>query len=166
LAGLTIGAAACFYPALSGSGGILAEHALLGEVALRWLPLFIVLRFALTMVSYGSGAAGGFFAPLLVLGALGGLSVGSVGHHFMPGIIPHPEIFAVVGMGALFTASVRAPLTGIVLMVELTGQYGFMLPLLTSCLVAYGVAEWRRNPPIYEALRFRNQHPVTTDAKA
>jgi chloride channel protein, CIC family len=55
----------------------------------------------------------------------------------------------------LFTASVRAPLTGIVLMVELTGKYDFMLPLLASCLVAYGIAEWMRDTPIYEALRER-----------
>jgi CIC family chloride channel protein len=58
-------------------------------------------------------------------------------------------------MGALLTAIVRAPLTAIVLMVELTGEYGFMLPLLASCLVSYGVAEFLQEPPIYEALRER-----------
>lgn len=51
----------------------------------------------------------------------------------------------------------RAPLTGIVLMVELTGQYGFMLPLLTACLTAYGVAEGLRDVPVYEALLHRTQ---------
>lgn len=56
-------------------------------------------------------------------------------------------------MGALFTAVVRAPLTEIVLMVELTGEYSFMLPLLVSCLIAYGVAEGCKSTPIYEALR-------------
>ena len=60
-------------------------------------------------------------------------------------------------MGALLTAIVRAPLTGIVLMIELTGMYDFMLPLLVSCLVAYGVAEWLGNMPIYEALRLRSR---------
>ncbi len=58
-------------------------------------------------------------------------------------------------MGALLTAIVRAPLTGIVLMVELTGKYDFMLPLLVSCLAAYGVAEALKDAPIYEALRER-----------
>jgi CIC family chloride channel protein len=61
----------------------------------------------------------------------------------------------VLGMGALLTAIVRAPLTGIVLMIELTGKYDFMLPLLASCLVAYGVAEALQDKPIYEALRER-----------
>jgi CIC family chloride channel protein len=67
-------------------------------------------------------------------------------------------VFAVLGMGALLTAIVRAPLTGIVLMVELTGKYDFMLPLLASCLVAYGVAEGLRDTPIYEVLRERAKH--------
>ena len=164
LAGLCLGAAACFTPVVSGSGGLLAEQALRGEIAVRWLPLFIILRFFLTMVSYGSGAAGGIFAPLLVLGALGGLLVGNLGNMLAPTAIPHPEIFAVLGMGALFTSTVRAPLTGIVLMVELTGQYSFMLPLLTACLIAYGVAEWRQCLPIYEALRLRSQSVSTHSA--
>ena len=58
-------------------------------------------------------------------------------------------------MGALLTSIVRAPLTGIVLMIELTGKYDFMLPLLVSCFVAYGIAEALGDVPIYEALRLR-----------
>ena len=107
------------------------------------------------MVSYGCGAAGGIFAPLLVIGALGGLAVGRLVHHVAPAWAAQPEIFAVLGMGALLTAIVRAPLTGIVLMIELTGKYDFMLPLLVSCFAAYGVAEALRDEPIYEALRER-----------
>ena len=107
------------------------------------------------MISYGSGAAGGIFAPLLVIGALGGLAVGQATHLVLPAWAPNPEVFAVIGMGALLTAIVRAPLTGIVLMIELTGKYDFMLPLLAGCLVAYGVAEALKDPPIYEALRMR-----------
>ena len=65
-------------------------------------------------------------------------------------------MFAVIGMGGLLTSIVRAPLTGIVLMIELTGKYDFMLPLLACCLVAYGVADSLRDEPIYEeALRER-----------
>ena len=67
----------------------------------------------------------------------------------------HPEVFAVLGMGALLTAIVRAPLTGIVLMIELTGKYDYMLPLLVSCFAAYGVAEAMNDGPIYEVLRER-----------
>src|ERR1019366_7882671 len=97
----------------------------------------------------------GIFAPLLVIGALGGLAVGSAAHLIAPAWAARPEVFAVLGMGALLTSIVRAPLTGIVLMVELTGKYDYMLPLLVSCFAAYGVAEALSDVPIYEALRER-----------
>jgi CIC family chloride channel protein len=173
LAGAVVGLTSGIYPGIAGTGGLLAERALSGEIVLRWLPVLLVARFFLTMISYGPGAAGGIFAPLLVLGALGGLAFGRVAHMALPGWVAQPEAFAVIGMGGLLTAIVRAPLTGIVLMIELTGKYDFMLPLLACCLVAYGVAEWLRDPPIYEALRERSkrieaansrrEHPVSQE---
>jgi CIC family chloride channel protein len=156
-AGLVVGFAAWVYPGVSGSGAVLSGRALSGEIAIRWVLVLLVARFVLTMVSYGSGAAGGIFAPLLVLGSLGGLAVGAAAHAVAPGWAEYPQTFAVIGMGALFTAVVRAPLTGIVLMIELTGKYDFMLPLLVSSLVAYGIAEAMGDRPIYEALRERGQ---------
>jgi len=117
----------------------------------------VAVRFVLTMASYGSGAAGGIFAPLLVIGALGGVAAGHLVRAVAPSWAVYPEVFAVLGMGALLTAIVRAPLTGIVLMIELTGQYEFMLPLLVSCFAAYGIAEALGNTPIYESLRERAQ---------
>jgi CIC family chloride channel protein len=154
-AGLVLGLAAWIYPEVSGSGAPLAEQAFSGAIAFRWLVLLLAARFVLTMVSYGSGAAGGIFAPLLVLGALGGLATGMAAHAIAPAWAAHPAVFAVLGMGALLTSIVRAPLTGIVLMIELTGQYDFMLPLLVSCFAAYGVAEAMNDTPIYHALRER-----------
>lgn len=156
-AGAIAGCAGGIFPGVAGGGGLLAEQALAGEIALRWLPLLLVARFFLTMESYGTGAAGGIFAPLLVLGALGGLAFGNVLQLAFPAWITNPETFAVIGMGGLLTAIVRAPLTGIVLMIELTGKYDFMLPLLACCLVAYGVAEALNDTPIYEALRERSK---------
>jgi len=154
-AGLVAGFAAWVYPEVSGSGAILAEHAMTGQIAIRSVIVLVAARFVLTMVSYGSGAAGGIFAPLLVIGALGGLTVGSAAHLIAPIWAGHPEVFAVLGMGALLTSIVRAPLTGIVLMIELTGKYDYMLPLLVSCFAAYGVAEAMKDGPIYEVLRER-----------
>ena len=158
LAGLAAGFAAWIYPEVSGSGSILAEQAMAGKIAIHAVVVLAAARFVLTMVSYGSGSAGGIFAPLLVIGALGGLAVGSAAHLVAPAWAGHPEVFAVLGMGALLTAIVRAPLTGIVLMIELTGEYDYMLPLLVSCFVAYGVAEALNDIPIYEALRQRANH--------
>jgi CIC family chloride channel protein len=117
--------------------------------------MFLV-RFVLTTSSYGTGAAGGIFAPLLALGALLGLGVGEVAHMYFPAAVPVPAVFAVVGMAAYFTAIVRAPLTGIVLIVEMTGNYQQMLPLLVGCFCAYAVAEWMKDFPIYEALLERD----------
>ena len=155
LAGGLVGLASGIYPGIAGSGSLLAERALQGELAVQWLAALLAARFLLTMVSYGSGAAGGIFAPLLVLGALGGLGFGHLVAWVWPAGTVAPVAFAVIGMGGLLTAIVRAPLTGLVLMVELTGQYDFMLPLLVCCLAAYGIAELLREAPIYEALRLR-----------
>lgn len=161
LAGAGVGLAGGLYPGVAGSGGLIAERAIAGEIAGRWLLGLLVARFLLSMWSYGSGAAGGIFAPLLVIGALGGLAVGQAAQACFPTWAEHPEVFAVIGMGGLLTAIVRAPLTGIVMMIELTGKYDFMLPLLVCCLVAYGVAEALRDKPIYEALRERAQRNET-----
>lgn len=165
LVGAAIGAFVGFIgwvvPGLAGSGGPLVKDALAGGIALSLLPLYMLARFSLTMVSYGSGASGGIFAPLLVLGALGGYWFGAGVHDiFESSQALSPAVFCVLGMGALFTAIVRAPLTGIVLMIELTGQYSFMLPLLVSCLAAYGIAEALGNTPIYDALRERSTEIV------
>ncbi|MGH7995782.1 MAG: H(+)/Cl(-) exchange transporter ClcA [Opitutaceae bacterium] len=153
--GLLSGLAGAWIPGLSGTGTNLVTEALTGGFALSILPLLLIIRFGLSIAGFGSNAAGGIFLPLLVIGALGGLSFGDLAHGLTPLWIPHPEIFVVLGMGALFTAIVRAPLTGIVLMIELTGVYDFMLPLLVSCFAAYGIAEWMKDVPIYEALRIR-----------
>lgn len=166
LAGAFAGLASGLYPGIGGSGNILAERALHGEIAGQWLLVLLAARFFLTMTSYGSGAAGGIFAPLLVLGALGGLGYGVGLEALLPGWGMHPAVFAVIGMGGLLTAIVRAPLTGIVLMVELTGKYDFMLPLLVCSLAAYGVAEGLRDVPVYEALRLRTKRLAAPETSA
>ena len=84
------------------------------------------------------------------------MAAGLLAQRLAPGVIDHPETFAVVGMAAYFTAIVRAPLTGIVLMVEMTGEYSLVLPLLVACLTAYGVADLLRDRPVYEALLERD----------
>jgi CIC family chloride channel protein len=153
-------------PGIAGTGGSIVDQTLAGRMAVGWAPVLLVVRFGLTMISYGCGTAGGIFIPMFVIGALGGLSVGSVAHLMAPGWIPHPEVFVVLGMGATFTAVVRAPLTGIVLLVELTGIYDFMLPLLVSCLGAYFVADALGEMPIYEALRIRAMKRLKAVAEA
>jgi chloride channel protein, CIC family len=156
ITGGAIGLVGWFYPLLLGSGHALAETTLKGEILLTAIPLFFAIRFLMTITSYGAGTPGGIFAPLLVLGALIGLAIGQIAHNLAPDIVPISEVFAVVGMAAYFTAIVRAPLTGIMLIVEMTGNYSQMLPLLVSCFCAYAVAELLKDLPIYEALLERD----------
>jgi CIC family chloride channel protein len=151
-----IGIIGWFSPLMIGSGHTLAETTLEGRLALSAIPTFFILRFLMTTSSYGTGAPGGIFAPLLVLGSLLGLAMGQIAHAIAPEMVPIPAVFAVVGMAAYFTAIVRAPLTGIMLIIEMTGNYSQMLPLLVSCFCAYAVAEGLKDLPIYEALLKRD----------
>jgi len=154
--GAVAGLIAWFSPRVVGDGHTLAEAVLTNEVSLLAIPLLFVVRFGLTLTSYGTGAAGGLFAPLLALGALLGLGFGHLVHIFLPPLAVEPGVFAVVGMAAYFAAIVRAPLTGILLITEMTGSYEQMLPLLVSSFCAYAVAEYLRDFPIYEALLERD----------
>lgn len=156
LVGAAVGLIGWFLPQTLGGGHLLTEQTLAGHVTVSALLLLFVLRFGMTMFSYGTGAAGGFFAPLLVLGAQLGLLTGLVAGRVFPAAAPEPTMFAVVGMAAYFTAIVRAPLTGIVLIVEMTGSYSLMLPLLVTCFCAYGVADLLGDKPVYEALLERD----------
>jgi CIC family chloride channel protein len=156
LVGVGVGAVAIFAPSAVGGGHRLVERTLAGELPLLALAAFFVLRFTLTMFSYGCGAPGGIFAPLLVLGSQIGLAVGEIVDRFLPQIGGQPQTLAVVGMAAYFTAIVRAPLTGMVLMVEMTGNYSLVLPLLAACLTAYGLADFLGDRPVYEALLERD----------
>ena len=159
-AGVLVGGAlaiiAWYFPLTAGSGHGLAETTLAGKMPLTQLPILFCIRFVMMMASYATGAAGGIFAPLLVLGAQIGLAVGEIGQRFLPEAVPSAAMFAVVGMAAYFTAIVRAPLTGIVLIVEMTNNYNLMLPLLVACFCAYIVADSLGDAPIYEALLRRD----------
>jgi chloride channel protein, CIC family len=154
--GAGVGVVAWWAPHAVGGGNGLVVETLSGNVAGWALAPFFALRFALTMASYGCGAPGGIFAPLLVLGSEIGLAAGKLAAFFFPLTVDHPEIFAVVGMGAYFSGIVRAPLTGIVLIVEMTGDYSLVLSLLVACLSAYGIADFARDEPVYEALLARD----------
>jgi CIC family chloride channel protein len=154
--GAGIGLVAWFTPQAVGGGNGLVLETLGGRIPWWALAPYFFLRFALTMASYGCGAPGGIFAPLLVLGSEIGLGVGKLGHWLFPVAMEHPETFAVVGMAAYFSGIVRAPLTGMVLIVEMTGNYSLVLPLLVACLTAYGVADLLGDQPVYEALLERD----------
>lgn len=154
--GALVGLIAYYVPNAVGGGHGVAEAALTTRLALVTVPALFLLRFVLTLGSYGTGAPGGIFAPLLALGALIGLGLGDLTALAAPHAGVLPGAFAVVGMAAYFTAIVRAPLTGIVLIVEMTSSYALSLPLIVACFCAYGAAEAMKDLPIYEALLSRD----------
>lgn len=156
LVGLVAGLLMWSLPEAVGGGHTTAEQLLAGHYGtvnfLGFLVVLFAVKFGLTVFSYASRVPGGIFAPLLVLGALLGLITGQVGALGFPALAQTPAAFAVVGMAAAFSAIVRAPLTGIVLIVEMTNNYEQLFPLLVACMIAFLVAERLHNKPIYEAL--------------
>ena len=111
-----------------------------------------VLKLAATVTSYSSGGAGGIFAPALFMGGMLGGAVGyidvAVFHHPADSI----GAFAVVGMGAVFAGVVRAPMTSILIIFEMTGGYGLVLPLMIANMSAFALARHWRHTPVYDAL--------------
>ncbi len=151
-----IGLVAWWLPEISGGGYASAQDILSGHFSnlgsLRWLLLLLALRLLLTVVSYATGAAGGIFAPMLAMGAAFGVIAGLLSGLAIPGAGDLTIAFAVVAMAALFSAVVRAPLTGIVLLLEMTGNYSLLLPLMVASLTAYLLAERLGYKAIYESL--------------
>lgn len=154
LIGFLAGLVGYSLPQVLGGGHTLVMSLLSGRLgaALGFLALLFTVKFLLTMASYSAGVPGGIFLPLMTLGALLGAIVGWGGTLLYPGLPGLVSSLVIVGMTAYFVAIVRAPLTGIVLITEMTGRYQHMLPLLLSCIVAYVVAEALGSSPIYEAL--------------
>jgi chloride channel protein, CIC family len=153
--GAAVGLVAWFVPALVGGGDTLTQTILSNQFPLGSLVAIFLVRFLLGPWSYAAGCPGGLFAPLLLLGASSGALFGGVLNHFMPAAGVSPVACAIVGMGALFTASVRAPLTGIVLTVEMTGRADLTLGLLSASLTAMLVAMLLQSEPIYDSLKRR-----------
>lgn len=152
LTGAAIGAVGFFAPDLIGGGDRLTQAALSAASASPDLIAVFALRLALSALSYAAGAPGGLFAPMLTLGAQSGLIFGSAAQAFDPHA-PDPKIFALVGMAAFFAAVVRAPITGLVLVTEMTGDSSVLLAMLVASFSAMLVPTLVGQPPIYDSLR-------------
>jgi chloride channel protein, CIC family len=112
----------------------------------------LALKLVATAVSYASGNAGGIFGPSLFLGAMLGGALGSVAQHFFPGSVASPGAYALVGMGTAFAGIVRAPMTSVVMIFEITRDYAVIVPLMISNLVSYFISSRLQKEPIYEVL--------------
>jgi CIC family chloride channel protein len=155
MVGAAVGLIGWFAPDLIGDGNNLSQLVLERAAVAGGLLLAFATRFLIGAASYAARTPGGLFAPLLALGALLGSLLGNSFQAAFPALVIEPQAFAVVGMAAFFTGVVRAPVTGIVLVIEMTAAFTTLLPMLVACFAAMLAANLLNNPPIYDSLRQR-----------
>lgn len=151
-----------FMPQVIGGGHVLVDYLNGEQIMVSTLIILLVMKFLFSLLSFGSGAPGGIFFPLLILGSLIGALFGKLA--MMVGV---PEIyfnnFIIFAMAGFFAGIVRAPITGIVLIAEMCGTLKLLLPIATVSFLAYMVANGMDSEPIYESLLnrlTRNRHAV------
>ncbi len=138
-----------YYPAIMGVGYAFIDSALIGNVALGALLLFGIMKILATSFTLGSGGSGGVFAPTLFIGAAFGGVLGLIFSILLPWAVPQPMAFALVGMAALFAGSGRAPITCIVMLMEMTADYSLILPLMIAVSSSYLVSSLMEPESIY-----------------
>ncbi|VAW23477.1 Voltage-gated H(+)/2Cl(-) exchange transporter ClcA [hydrothermal vent metagenome] len=152
IVGLIIAIIGILFPEMIGGGYNTITEVLNHSFSLSFLLILFVIRMILSIFSYSTGVSGGIFAPLLTLGVILGMLYGGVMQHYFPDLILHPGIFAVAGMAGIFASTVRAPLTGLVLAVEMTLNFELILPLIITTITASVVTVLLGNKPIYATL--------------
>ncbi len=156
---IAAGIAGIVIPDILGGGHKVISALLYNKMAFYYIIILLTAKFVFSMISFGSGAPGGIFFPLLVLGALGGAAFGKLGIEFL-GVDEQFYInFLLLGMVGMFTGIVRAPVTGIVLIVEMSGSLTQMLAAALVAVCSYLTADMLGSKPIYESL-LENIKPV------
>jgi chloride channel protein, CIC family len=163
--GALVGLLLWFEPLLVGGGDELNQSVLDGRMPLGSLLVILAVRWFLGPLSYAAGTPGGLFAPLLLVGAAAGaLFAGTCNAVF--GIALDPVAFAIIGMSTFFTAVVRAPFTGIVLIVEMTATTTQLMPMLAAAGTAMLAATLLRGLPVYDTLRLRMLRREAAETRA
>jgi len=150
--GLLAGLMGWFVPQVLGVGYGFVGDALNEKMAFNLMLLLVVLKLLAVTTCYASGNAGGIFGPALFIGAMLGGTVGTVAHHWFPAHTATPGAYALVGMGAVFAGIVRAPMTSVVMIFEMTQDYAVIVPLMIANLVSLFIASRLQHEPLYEAL--------------
>jgi chloride channel protein, CIC family len=150
--GAMVGVMGWFVPQILGVGYQHVGEALTGGMAWKLMLLLLVMKLLAVATSYASGNAGGIFGPSLFLGAMLGGAIGNAGHNLFPDYVATPGAYALVGMGTMFAAVVRAPMTSVVMIFEITRDYAVIVPLMISNLVSFFISSRFQKQPIYEVL--------------
>jgi chloride channel protein, CIC family len=164
--GLLVGLMGLVVPQVLGVGYGYVGDALNGTMALKLMLVLIVLKLLAVATSYASGNAGGIFGPSLFIGAMLGGAVGTGAHHLFPAYTATPGAYALVGMGAVFAGIVRAPMTSVLMIFEMTQDYAVIVPLMIANLVSLFISSRLQRQPTYEALAVQDGiHLPTAEAR-
>jgi CIC family chloride channel protein len=152
IGGIIIGALLLVAPQVMGVGYEYVDQALNGGLLLKTMIALCLLKLTATVVSYSSGNAGGIFAPSLYIGAMAGGAVGVLVHRIAPFPTADAGAYALVGMGTVFAGSVRAPMTSVFMIFEITQDYQILVPLMVANMLSFIIARRYQRTPIYHAL--------------
>ncbi len=152
IAGLLIGLIGIRLPQVMGAGYPIIDQALHGQFTWKLLLILAALKILATGFSFLSGTPGGMFAPVLFIGAMLGAAVGAIEQHFFPGLTGTVGTFALVGMGTFFAGFLRTPITSVFMVIEVSGNYTAILPVMISSLVAYGISRAYQKVPLFDLL--------------
>lgn len=152
IGGLLVGALLVIEPRVAGVGYDSVDQALNGEMLFQAMLLLCALKSVATIISYASGNAGGIFAPTLFIGAMAGGIIGHLARAVAPFPIADPGAYALVGMGALFAGTIRAPMTSVFMIFEITQDYHTIVPLMTANLLSLMIARRYQAEGVYHAL--------------
>jgi CIC family chloride channel protein len=149
LGGLMIGGIGIMFPHIFGVGYDTISLALTGKMLGYFMLFLVVLKVIATSITIGSGGSGGIFAPSLFLGASLGGFVGSIVHELAPTLTASPGAYALVGMGAVASGAMHAPITSILIVFELTNDYRIILPLMITCIISVMITTRLKKDSIY-----------------
>jgi chloride channel protein, CIC family len=157
VAGLLVGCIGYFgFPEVMGAGYGAIDQAMHAQFALKALLLLALLKILATTLSFSSGTPGGMFAPTLFIGAMLGAAVGAFEKIFFPHLMGTVGSYALVGMGVLFAAFLRAPLTSVFMVLEVSGNYSIILPVILANTIAYLISRSLQPVPIFELLTLQD----------
>jgi CIC family chloride channel protein len=149
LGGLILGALGLLFPQVLGVGYGAIDQALIQAYVWWLLFLLIGVKILATSITIGSGGSGGIFAPSLFLGAMAGGFFGNIVHQLLPAVTASPGAYAIVGMGAVVSATTHGPLSAMLIIFEMTGGYKIILPLMITCIISSVVAGQLLKESIY-----------------
>jgi CIC family chloride channel protein len=153
VAGLLIGIIAVLgAPQVMGAGYVYIDEAMHGQFTWQMLAILAGLKIVATLLSFVSGTPGGMFAPTLFIGAMLGAAVGGAEHVLLPHLSGSPGTYALVGMGVLFAGFLRAPMTSVFMVLEVSGNYSIILPVMVANTFAYVISRGLQPVPIFDVL--------------